>query len=383
MTIPALTVQQQGVGVVSSDQMNTAVQWCNTVADLRTFIGLPGMQVDCHGISAPDDGGQGSFMFFAAAPGPDDGTNIIVVTGSAAGAWVRLPTNPGVVPISTTTVGTNALALTPVAGSPPLTGYVNYQMFLFTAAHTSTGLVSATVGGLTSLPIYLGGAQAGAGDIVAGQLYVLAYQSSIPALVIISPTTSTGSVSNAQLATMAPYTIKGNDTGSTAHPQDLSAAQVTTMLAPFVGDSGTGGAQGLVPAPPLGSTAAGKFLFADGTFQVPGIPSLASVIGTTGYIEIPTSGGSLYIQWGQVVFTPSGTHPQQAFTFSQTFPNTCFTVVGNDSVTILGGPPSGGGGLGICVFSNLTASGATVGMDSNNGSNFGGSHRVYYLAIGN
>ena len=37
----------------------------------------------------------------------------------------------------------------------------------------------------------------------------------------------------------------------------------------MVGDTGSGGADGLVPAPPAGSAAAGKYLKADGTFQIP------------------------------------------------------------------------------------------------------------------
>lgn len=44
-----------------------------------------------------------------------------------------------------------------------------------------------------------------------------------------------------------------------------SAAQQTVMI----GDTGTGGVQGAVPAPPAGSAAALKYLCADGTFSVP------------------------------------------------------------------------------------------------------------------
>lgn len=36
----------------------------------------------------------------------------------------------------------------------------------------------------------------------------------------------------------------------------------------FIGDSGSGGVKGLVPAPAAGDTAAGKFLFADGTWKI-------------------------------------------------------------------------------------------------------------------
>lgn len=45
--------------------------------------------------------------------------------------------------------------------------------------------------------------------------------------------------------------------------------QVTADLSTVVGDSGSGGTKGLVPAPSSGDAAAGKFLKADGTWAVP------------------------------------------------------------------------------------------------------------------
>ena len=80
-------------------------------------------------------------------------------------------------------------------------------------------------------------------------------------------TIATNTVSNSNLAQMAADTIKGNNTGSTANAADLTATQVTAMLNPFVGDSGSGGTQGLVPAPAAGNKAAGDYLFADGTWK--------------------------------------------------------------------------------------------------------------------
>lgn len=78
-------------------------------------------------------------------------------------------------------------------------------------------------------------------------------------------------VTNAKLAQMNTLTIKGNSTGSTADPQDLSGTTVTSMLVDFVGDSGSGGTKGLVPAPAAGDAVAGKYLKADGTWTaVPG-----------------------------------------------------------------------------------------------------------------
>lgn len=76
-------------------------------------------------------------------------------------------------------------------------------------------------------------------------------------------------VANSELATMATGTFKGNVAGSTASPSDLTATQVTAALNGCVGDSGSGGTKGLVPAPGAGDAAGGKFLAADCTFKVP------------------------------------------------------------------------------------------------------------------
>lgn len=50
----------------------------------------------------------------------------------------------------------------------------------------------------------------------------------------------------------------------------LTAAQSTAELNDFVGDSGSGGTKGLVPAPASGDAAASKFLKADGTWSAAG-----------------------------------------------------------------------------------------------------------------
>lgn len=84
---------------------------------------------------------------------------------------------------------------------------------------------------------------------------------------------ATGAVTNTKLANMTGPTVKGRSSGTGA-PSDLSMATLAGMLPTMTGDSGSGGAVGLVPAPGAGSTAAKKFLRADATWTAPAINDL-------------------------------------------------------------------------------------------------------------
>jgi microcystin-dependent protein len=97
------------------------------------------------------------------------------------------------------------------------------------------------------------------------------------------------SFTNAKLATVATATIKGRVTASTGVVEDLTGAQATTLLSAVVGDSGSGGTKGLVPAPAAGDTAAARFLSAAGTFAaavpVGSMSMYAANSAPTGWLE--------------------------------------------------------------------------------------------------
>jgi microcystin-dependent protein len=112
---------------------------------------------------------------------------------------------------------------------------------------------------------------------------------------VVAPTLPAGSVTNATLADMATQTIKGRTTAGTGAPEDLTAAQAAAILPAVVGDSGSGGTKGLVPAPTAGQAALGLVLGAGGTF-VAAIP--AGAIAMFGMTTVPT--GWLYCN-GQAV----------------------------------------------------------------------------------
>lgn len=83
-----------------------------------------------------------------------------------------------------------------------------------------------------------------------------------------SPITTAGTLA-VTLATQTANTIfAGPTTGSAAAP--TFRAMVAADMLQMVGDSGSGGVKGAVPAPAAGDAAAGKFLGAAGTWSTPG-----------------------------------------------------------------------------------------------------------------
>lgn len=83
-------------------------------------------------------------------------------------------------------------------------------------------------------------------------------------------------VTNAKLAQVSTATFKGRITAATGNVEDLTVTQATSMLNNFVGDSGSGGTKGLVPAPAAGDAALSKFLAANGGWAVPTSLALAA-----------------------------------------------------------------------------------------------------------
>jgi hypothetical protein len=77
-----------------------------------------------------------------------------------------------------------------------------------------------------------------------------------------------GSVSSSGL-TMTTARLLGRTTASTGAVEELTAAAATAFLSAMVGDSGSGGTKGLVPAPAAGDAAGGKVLHANGTWAAP------------------------------------------------------------------------------------------------------------------
>ena len=82
-------------------------------------------------------------------------------------------------------------------------------------------------------------------------------------------TIANSAVTLAKFQNISTASFLGRSTAGSGAPEILSSGVATQLIDVMVGDSGAGGTKGLVPAPSAGDAAAGKFLKADGTYQVP------------------------------------------------------------------------------------------------------------------
>ena len=131
-------------------------------------------------------------------------------------------------------------------------------------------------------------------------------------------TIANSAVTLAKMANMATASFIGRTTASTGVPEVLSATQSTAILNAMIGDSGSGGTKGLVPAPASGD--ATKYLKGDGTWatiagsgDVVGPASATDAVpalfdGTTGKLlknSTPTGTGNPVLATSPTLVTPT------------------------------------------------------------------------------
>jgi hypothetical protein len=152
---------------------------------------------------------------------------------------------------------------------------------------TSTGTIALGLGAITPTSVVASGAVSGSnlsGSNTGDQTITLTGDVTGSGTGSFASTIAAGVVTNAKLADMTGTVIKGRSSGTGA-PTDLSMVSVNAMLPVFVGDSGSGGTQGLVLAPTVGSAAAKKFLRADASWTAPDLNDLTpSQAGNSGKV---------------------------------------------------------------------------------------------------
>lgn len=110
MTAPTPTQFVEGQGAVSADNLNTNVQAAESPAQMRSVVGVPGMNLLLQGQVTQGDDGTGFYWWNALGVHADDDFNYITPYGSGSGQWERYDINGG--DISVGEYGSNSSPLT-------------------------------------------------------------------------------------------------------------------------------------------------------------------------------------------------------------------------------------------------------------------------------
>lgn len=183
--------------------------------------------------------------------------------GTNIAAFLATPSSANLRSALTDEEGTGAAYFVGGALGTPASGTATN----LTGLPVATGISGFGTGVATALAVNVG--SAGAPVVNGGALGTpssgtLTNATGLPTAGLVN-----NAVTNAKLAQVATATFKGRTTASTGDPEDLTATQATALLNAMVGDSGSGGTKGLVPAAGAGDAAAGKYLKADGSFAIP------------------------------------------------------------------------------------------------------------------
>lgn len=235
---------------------------------------------DCSGTTAPngsicvdlDDGKawqrvSGSWVTFPSGGGAPTSATYITKTadGTLSAEFALGSLSTGLLKNTTTTGDLSIAAAGTDYADPAALNASALTSGTVPDARFPATLPSASGANLTSL----NASNLSSGTVAAGRMPALTGDVTTSAGAVAT-SIAAAAVSNAKLANMAQGTIKGRAAGAgTGDPTDLTATQATAILDAMVGDSGSGGTKGLAPAPGAGDAAAGKYLKANGLWDVP------------------------------------------------------------------------------------------------------------------
>lgn len=176
----------------------------------------------------------------------------------------------------------SALNLKAPLASPTFTGTVTTPLLIV------SGLTASTV------PFLDASKQLASSAVTPTELGYLsgvtsALQTQLNAKAPLASPTFTGTVTTPALNLSGATASLPIVTDASKNLVSLSYSSFTANLSTFVGDSGSGGTKGLVPAPAAGDAAAGKFLSAAGTFSVPTGSGISGSWSSTGNV-VTTNG---------------------------------------------------------------------------------------------
>lgn len=376
MTVPDLTVYQSGVNQVSGDQLNTFTQSATTVVNLRTLVGVSGMEVNLQGFTVPNDGGQGQFYWNTTSTATDDsGVTTVVPNGVTQGAWIRLGSGNTSTLVNSVTNSDGSIVVSPTSGNVVVSlGSYNANTALAnatasTAQPTGVALTVSTLlgrgptGNIAAIPF----SQVANFNAITGCLPSSITGSSTTAAITISSGIATDSTNiiNIVGAGYSWAAANGNAANGTDAIGSTLSNSSTYHMYLFQGTSGTCSyaSTNLNPGGPTGYTTYKRRIFSFNT-NSSGAP--------IPYVAIETEGGSLLAwlstqlldqngvsltttQAALIVTVPTGIKVQWIGRFNSSSSNINLILTSGDETNVA--PASGAGSWSAAPGFDFTNSG--------------------------
>lgn len=272
----ALTFASLGDVTISGVATSDFIAWSGSAWTNRTNTAATALLVNFVG-----DSGSGGTKGLVPAPGAGD---------AAAGKYLSAGGGYSVPPGVTTFAALTDVAVSGMASNDFLAW--NGSAWSNRTVTATTALLNAFVGdsgsggtkGLVPAPA--------AGDAAAGKYLSAGGGYSVPPGVTLFSDLSDVTITSVATSDFLAW--------SGSHWTNRTHAAATALLDAMVGDSGSGGTKGLVPAPGAGDAAAGKFLGAGGTYSVPAGTASTAFAGGNVNITSPAEDDVLYYissQW--------------------------------------------------------------------------------------
>lgn len=290
----------------------------------------------------------------------------------------------------------NALVVTLSPAPASLAAMADAPIRILKSGAANTGAATLALNGFTATPIVWGdGSALGAGDLPAGSLFTVLYDGTtnfvMQSVPFLPPMFSdiqtqagnyvadTGSAANTYVATLSPVLtslvvgmpvrvlIAHSNTGtSTLNVNGLGAVAIKTV-----------GANNLLPGQLLFGQIA-EFEYTGSYFQLQN-PYANFNSAANGFTTVP---GSI-LQWGTFTCNPSNTFFNVAVTFSPAFPNNCFIAIPCSQNKFDASSVTTGGAQDNCIAHDISLTGFTVRIDTNDSLTLSGTHTIMWYAIGN
>lgn len=329
-----------------------------------------------------------------------DGSNFIMQSPTApatpAGVTTtQLQQQQGNAGTDSGTANALVVTLSPVPAS--LAAMADAPVRILKSGAANTAAATLALNGFSATPIVWGdGSALGAGDLPAGSLFTALYDGTtnfvMQSVPFVPPMFSdiqaqtgnyvadAGTVANTYIANLSPaltaaivgapicVKIAHTNTGaSTLNVNGLGAVAIHDAFG------------AALTANALRAGMIAEFRYDGSAYQLV-VPAFPATVSSNGLFVFP---GGVWVQWGTFTCNPSNTFFNVLVTLNPAFPSNCFVAFPCSQDKFDASSVTTGGAQDICIAHDISRTGFTVRIDTNDSLTLSGTHTIMWFAIGN